>query len=180
VEPGASNDEDDDDSERPRADAGALADATPGQEIPPDARVPSPGIDAAVDPGCPLNYARLGQAGNVYRLGNDQSKWVEAELDCEDDGAGTHLAVIENNAELQLVSSLLGVGDGWIGVFEAGDTFVTVLGGNATFLPFLAGEPDENGPSACVTLVGNQHGFADDKCVKKHRYVCECDGNEAQ
>ncbi len=157
-----------------RVDAGRdVADARPGA---PDARLPP---DAGPAP-CPLNYSRLGAAGTLYRLGNGTTGWDAAEADCEDDGAGTHLAVLDDVEELAVVAPLLGADDAWIGVTNrvSRATWLTVLGDVAPIQPFQGGAPSPGRGRACVVLLGESQQFSNVACNPATRYVCECDGAE--
>jgi lectin-like protein len=161
------------DASLPRADA-APADATLGPDatLIPDAHVPAP---------CPDDYAPLGADGTVYRLGFGILNWDLAEADCEDDGDGTHLVVIEDEDELDQVTDMIGVGTAWVGVTDRieEDQWLTVFGEEAEVQPWGGGEPnDANGGEDCVELHAPPRKFNDVGCGKPNRYVCECDGRE--
>jgi len=148
-------------------DAPVRADAGAGT---PDARTIAP---------CPDNYAPLGAAGTVYRLGNGTSGWDVAEADCEDDGDGTHLVVLDDADELALVARLVGIGEAWIGVTDrvTRDIWLTVLGDVAPVQPWRGGAPSPGAGKACAALLGSGE-FSNAACARSTRYVCECDGLE--
>ena len=139
-----------------------------------DARAPdAPAV------ACPSNYVRLGEVGTLYRLGNGATDWDVAEADCAADAGGTHLAVLDDVAELGLVTRLVGTGDAWIGVTNRvdPDRFLTVLGDDAAVLPWRNGLPPGN-RKVCVALIGPDRLVDWFRCGEAHRYVCECDGAE--
>jgi len=153
------------------ADAGARPDAAASAV---DAAAPD---TAPAD--CPLNYARLGDAGTVYRLGYGTATWDAGEADCDDDGVGTHLVVLDDQDEMELIASLIGDGDAWIGVTDrvTPRRWLTVLGDEAPLLPWRQGAPDASG-TACVTVLADGKQIDDTSCASVRRYVCECDGVE--
>ena len=157
--------------------AGPVAeDASADARIPLDARRPP---DARPAP-CPINYARLGDAGTVYRLGNATSGWDAAEADCEDDGDGTHLVVLDDGDELAVVAPVIGAGDAWIGVTNrmSSATWLTVLGAVAPIQPWRGGAPSPGQGRACVVLLGETRELSNVACARASRYICECDGAE--
>lgn len=166
----------------PPGDDGALPDTPP---IAVDARVidAPPPIDAA--PGC-VNYV----AG--YRYIATHQTWREAELDCEDDSTGrSHLAVIDNSIEMiVLQNALVGTEDAmWIGVLRDRSSTTNpqswqwrhVTGGNAGYLPWATGEPDNATTDGFVVRLGKSAGRYYDRSVEDATLpaLCECDNQPA-
>jgi hypothetical protein len=65
-------------------------------------------------PTCPAEYGEAG--GSRYRFVSTASAWLAAEADREDDGFGTHLAVIADVAELAQVDALSSASNTWVGL----------------------------------------------------------------
>jgi len=152
-------------------------DAAPGS---PDAGAGSP--DAAAgspDAGssflCAATYTfTLGTS--KYRL-NGTDTWLSSELDCASDGAGMHLAVIDDAAELTGLIALAGANATWVGVSDrvVEGTWRSVTGGNAAVLPWSSGAPTAGGPD-CVEWNPTTNQFTDVACNASRYRICECDG----
>jgi hypothetical protein len=174
------------------ADTGGLAyepepgvDAAP-PNLPPDAAVPPDGppppppdaaLPADAPPQCPAGYAYY-DTGTAYRVASGFLTWLDAERDCEDDGFGTHLAVIQDQHELMLLDGLAS-GQVWVGLSDRidEDVWLWVTGEPAFYLPFKNGEPNDSGPTGedCVELMADEYN--DEGCdFAIQSYVCECDG----
>jgi hypothetical protein len=141
----------------------------------PDARQPLP-PDASK---CPPTYTLDPVTGTAYRFGTLSLQWTSAEGDCEFDGPGIHLAVIEDETERAHLADLVGNNQVWVGVTDRidEDRFRWVTGGDATFLPWKKNEPNDSAPGGedCVELDKGQYN--DESCtIVIQRYVCECDG----
>ncbi len=134
--------------------------------------------DARVDFNCPAPYQPATVNGRTsYRIRNNPSSWTDAESDCESDGPGIHLAVIDDAVELHALDDATNVANLWVGVSDrnTGGVFLRVTGGPADFLPWTAGEPNDQGfGEDCVELVGA--GINDEGCDDAQAYICECDG----
>ena len=137
-------------------------------------------IDASSDVGsggepvpraCLMNAAYTTKAGspNRYREGVPLVTWQMARQTCADEGA--HLWIVDSAAEMTAWD-----GD-WTGVTDAATegTWLTVNGTPATFLPWLAGQPDGGGGEDCVRT--DQAGFEDRDCNDTRDFVCECPVN---
>jgi hypothetical protein len=154
------------------ADASTDATTPTGPDAaPPDARPPL---------ACPDGYQADPTTGSSYRLSPAGIflDWSFAEGACADDGKGTHLVVIDDDAELGRVAALTGGNAAWIGISDrvTEDQFLRVTGGEATFLPWQSHQPDNSGlfGEDCVELTGGK--LNDQGCSTLERYVCECDG----
>lgn len=180
----------------PSADASLPPDAPPPDAPPPDAPPP----DAA--PSCPEGYSVVGNG--TYRAVNSGIRsisWAEAEDDCEDDGANTHLVVIDNQGENDTITKLLadstGLGaidDSWIGISDRAQEgrFVTVTGAlvcvcaddqctscvGPGYTSWNMGEPnDADDEEDCAEMLDDGAGRWNDRaCGDDNDYVCECDG----
>jgi hypothetical protein len=115
--------------------------------------------------------------------------WDGAELDCEDDGAGTHLAVPETQDERDALADAITSASFWIGVTDraATGTYVSVVGGEwfAEWYVNNNPQPDQGIGEDCVSLAGSLHADTqarrrnfDESCVGAKPYICECDMTE--
>jgi hypothetical protein len=152
-----------------------IADAPVPVDAAPDATADA-GADAAPDAtGCPAEYVRHDGSRSMYRLVLVADDWLAAELDCEDDGASSHLVVLDDAAELAVLDPLTSPKI-WVGttdrVFEG--TFFSVTTGVAPFTPWQSGEPNNSSNEDCAELDGNQ--LNDEGCGDTRAYLCECDG----
>lgn len=159
-------------------------------------------LDAFV---CPSGYAPLtgAPAGSLYRVsggpngtGNTgRSNWVDAQLDCGNDGVGTHLAIPETEEEYQALSDAVSGATRWLGVTDriTEATWIPIIGGT-TFVGHWFGNTPEQGDSGaanndCMTLcastrtgpLGTIHiaeamPCADTDADDARGYICECDG----
>jgi Lectin C-type domain len=151
-----------------------------------DAGVDSP-FDAPIDMvvlpdglGCPVGYATLtGVPTHAYRRIGTLTNWQNQVNACKADGANVYLVIPDDATELQAILTLAG-GPTWVGVNDitTEGTFVTVLGGAATYLPWASGQPDNSGNqggSDCVeALVGGT--YDDKRCAATSLIaVCECE-----
>jgi len=130
--------------------------------------------DAAI--GCPAGYTSL--AMGCYRFGGDNVTltWLDAEHDCERDGA--HLAVIDDVAEATTVTALASpTFDNWIGASDrvVEGTFVDVHGQPMLALAWLPGQPSGDD---CVEI-DDMLTIDDSDCLIVNEYVCEYDGEPA-
>ncbi len=165
----------------PGDDDGAVPDAPVAADAATDAAT-----DAAIDarpidapPPCPGSYV----AG--YRLITTAQSWRTAEADCEDDTTGlSHLVVIDDATELAAVNAALATaaaGDVWVGVMrDAPEPWVwrVVTGGNASFLPWEAGQPDNQSRDQQVVSLIRSSGLLRDVSTGSsvnRAALCECD-----
>lgn len=117
-----------------------------------------------------VGYTPVTGLQNTYRVSTiPDTTWNNARANCLADGAD--LIVYDDANELMRVPS----GD-WLGLTDqvTEDTFVTVRGAVATFLPWQAGEPDGGTVENCVRLDDSTSTFADRSCNEVHNWVCEC------
>jgi hypothetical protein len=102
-----------------RSTPGSIAPPPPPVDAAVDDAPPPPPVDAGVDapppppdaaaPTCPGGYVAVDGLASRYRVVTSQyRRWTGAEADCEDDGAGTHLVVLDSAAELALLDARLG------------------------------------------------------------------------
>jgi hypothetical protein len=130
---------------------------------------------------CPPGYAASG--AGCYRdyyseVPTEGKAFIDAELACEADGPGIHLAVISDAAEAQAIVAATDPGntDFWIGTteLEQPGTFLDVTGMPAAYLAWAPSEPD-GGVSYCV-FMSRDLSVADHDCAQLDDYVCEYDG----
>lgn len=143
-------------------------DAPPGapDAAPPDA-APPVAPDAAVPDAAPA-------CAYEYRAVTVEATWAAAAADCADDTPGlSHLVVLEDDAENTGVDGLTGNAPIWVGVTDevTEGTWVTVLGGVQTYLPWGGNAPDGSGD--CAERAGNGR-WNDLPCASTRRYLCEC------
>ncbi|MBL8624028.1 MAG: C-type lectin domain-containing protein [Myxococcales bacterium] len=164
-------------TDAPADDAALATDARP---------IDAPAIDAAIDarpidapPPCPGDYV------GGYRLITTAQSWRAAEADCEDDTAGlSHLVVIDNVGELATVNAALAAlaaGDVWVGVMRDAPTpwvWRVVTGGNASYLPWETGQPDNQSNDQQVVTLIRASGLLRDVSTGSstdRAALCECD-----
>jgi hypothetical protein len=130
--------------------------------------------------GCPVGYATLtGVPTHAYRRIGNATSWQNQVNTCKADGANVYLVIPDDATELQAILTLAG-GNTWVGIDDIAveGSYMTVLGGAATFLPWAAGQPDNSGPgtgSDCIeALVGGT--YDDKRCSATTAIaVCECE-----
>lgn len=137
------------------------------------------GFDATTDAGpmgpCPSGYDLI--AGHCYRSvevgAGGECSWLDAEEECEADGPGAHLAVIDDAEEAQRFTEGMVEQDSWIGISDriTEGTFITVTGA-AAFTAWDEGEPSVDGD--CVEIQPNGLMYVVD-CGVEEDYVCEYD-----
>ncbi|HEY5947193.1 MAG TPA: lectin-like protein [Kofleriaceae bacterium] len=138
------------------------------------------GIDSpdGMGGGCPSTYATLPNAGtHVYKLTASSALWATQRDRCATDGA--YLAVPDNVAELQAITTAAAAANTWVGLSdsEVEGTFKTTKDNSvATFLPWKAGEPDDAaGGQDCVSALMATPEIQTDKCSLSFPAVCECE-----
>lgn len=144
------------------------------------------GADASIDSGivipdglgCPVGYATLaGVPNRAYRRLGTLSSWQDQVTACQADGANVYLAVPDDATELQAILTLAST-DVWVGIDDVAteNSFVTVRGGAATFLPWAAAQPDDSGGgSDCVLALSASATYDDKRCITGEVAVCECE-----
>lgn len=152
-------------------------DAAHAIDAPPDAPPP---IDART---CPNGYTALAgaPATSKYALfGNTLSgtSWTAAKARCEADG--THLVIVETAAEATAIGNVIQLDVTspyyWEGVSDQAteDTWVTVAGGAATYLPWDPGQPNGGRAANCALLDAQGHLY-DFDCNGAEGFACECE-----
>jgi hypothetical protein len=131
---------------------------------------------------CPAGYVTLtgGNPGHLYRVLTVAANWASQEAACQLTTVKAHLAVPDDITELTALDTAIGgTLRYWIGVTDAPPategTFVTVLGANATYLPWDPPAPDDAGPGEdCVEAIPATHEFNDERCNQSRPAICEC------
>lgn len=147
------------------------------------------GIDTMADAAglrCPSSYgAILGYpTQSRYRFETTATTWLQAEQDCEDDGAAissasaSHLIVIDDVAErVAMIGGLAGSGnlnDQWVGATDlAAEGTVGYVTAQATTLALTPSMQADN--KDCIRMKNSGNTEYRD-CDEQNRYVCECDG----
>jgi hypothetical protein len=150
----------------PAIDAPAID--APAIDAPP---IDAPPIDAPAM--CPSSYMTVTGQTSHYRTVTTPQTWTAAEADCEDDGVGTHLAVIGSVSEDAAVDALTGASI-WFGLtdrkVEATPRWVT----GATPIYTNYGTMTNTTAYDCAGIY--QGKWAWGQCTTLIPYVCECDG----
>ena len=124
--------------------------------------------------GCPATgYMTLGGAGtNMYKFINVDRGYIGQRDACA--AEMTYLAIPNTTAELMAITALNGSNKTWVGINDivTEGTFQTSLNMTATFLPWAASEPDNNGNQDCVAGTGSTISTED--CDQTFKAVCEC------
>lgn len=154
-------------------------DATTGDAAALDAStLDAPASDAPADAAtCPTSYAAVPGQLSHYRIVPTPQTWSLAEADCEDDGVGTHLAVVDTMAEDAAVDALTGASI-WFGLTDrkVEGTPRWVTGATPTYTNY--GGPGNTAAYDCSGIYQGKWAWGD--CTTLIRYVCECDGMAAQ
>ena len=153
-----------------------LADGPASSDASSDASVPS---DAPITSGCPANFASItgGQGAHRYRLINATNDWSTQRGACAGMSSSAYLTIPDDAAELAAISTLSAASASWVGISDIAteNTFVTVKGAAATYLPWDSGQPDDNGGEDCVMIQTSASKLRDERCSTKYRAVCECE-----
>lgn len=124
---------------------------------------------------CAASYTLTVGASKVRVAG--PATWLEAEHACEADGFGMHLIQIYNFTDQQKIEGFLDPAPAaWVGISDrkTDNTFLRVIGGLPSYLPWAMGEPNFTGPG-CVILDPIARDYIDGDCNQSLMYVCECD-----
>ena len=125
-------------------------------------------VDTLAVRACLTEPAYVTSAGlaNTYREGVETVTWLQARANCMAEDAD--LWVVESSLEQNAFT-----GD-WTGITDDANenTWVMLDGSVATFLPFLAGQPDGGNAENCIRV--DSLGFEDRACTDLRDYVCEC------
>jgi hypothetical protein len=139
---------------------------------------PDAGVDAAPDApaaGCPSGYSEVAGSMHRYRPLVNRS-WDEAAADCKRDSTDAYLAIPDDPAELVNLATVA-TAPFWIGLDDndVEDRFVTQKGDEATFKPWLPGQPDDDNPGEdCVAAISGTQ-ITDERCGGRRAAVCECE-----
>jgi hypothetical protein len=131
-------------------------------------------FDIAYEPlDCPTEYEQVGTGCYRHEFNTVELAWTDAEAACEADGAGAHLAVIDDAGEMARLIRILAVQDASIGLNDRGveGTYRTVTVVEA-YVRWAPGQP--GGVDDCAAL--RAEGMHDRDCVDLNDYLCEYDG----
>jgi len=159
--------------------AGTYANQCVGDNAPNDATLAdAPAPDAPT--GCPASSVAItgGQAGHTYRRSQMSQNWLAQRSTCAAASSKAYLAIPDDQAELAAIATLSASTATWVGITDSAmeNTFLTVKGAAAAFLPWDTGEPDDQGPGEdCVIIQTSTAKLRDERCTTNFRAVCECD-----
>jgi hypothetical protein len=159
-------------------DANELPDAgMPDGPAAPDGSNPDASMTDAMMLSCPVGYAAMpGVTTHLYRKVVTAAGWSTHMTACATDGANAYLAIPNDATELAALVTLANA-DVWVGITDTATegTFQTVRGAIATFLPWSASEPDNNGNQDCVGAKKDDGKLETLQCTTSHVAICECE-----
>ncbi len=164
--------------------AGSYANQCVGAESPSDAHGgDAPASDAPIDApiiGCPSPYTTItgGQGTHRYQVVLMTANWQNQRAFCVSTTSSAYLAIPDDLAELNAIATLSAATASWVGISDLAteNTFLTVKGVAASYLPWASGQPDDQGPGEdCVIIETNGSQLRDERCNNKYRAVCECE-----
>ncbi|XP_046388745.1 hemolymph lipopolysaccharide-binding protein-like [Ischnura elegans] len=127
-------------------------------------------------PPVPQDYVLYAGVGYYKMHPPAEGGFVEAENTCIREGA--HLAIVNSDAEFDVIRSLVKEGSAYLGFHDRAKEgeFMTVLGQtmNSTGVnKWLAGEPNNSGPGENCGTYYFSGGFNDVPCDRKYPFICE-------
>ncbi len=144
---------------------------------------PPPTIDAgppidAAPPPCTEGAARMVDpaTGHCLIYVTTPASWDGADQACKALGATATLAVVQNQAENDILRSMIGSAQVWLGGNDKAveGTFAWVDGTPWAFSNWAPGEPNNNDNEDCAVLLGNNGGKWNDRdCPDPLGYLCE-------
>lgn len=149
-----------------------------------DAGIDAPPGDAPAV-GCPGNYAPLPNAPDNlhrYRRAPENLTWDAQRTFCAQTAPNAYLAIPNDVGELAGLATVAVTTPFWVGVHDqmTEGTFITVRGDPATFLPWAAGQPDNNAGGMgedCVAATPTT--ISDERCTgggnDLRPAICECE-----
>jgi hypothetical protein len=143
--------------------------------------------DAGIDlSACPASYTLSGNG--AYRRSTDVQVFANAASSCAADqpataGVFTHLVVIDDTTELDLLNTSFSGNDVWVGLTDivTAPTYQWVTAEPISVDPALwgVGKPDNPTTEQCVHVIPIQSadpGKLDTiGCTQFHYFICECD-----
>ena len=136
-----------------------------------------PGGDGPAMLGCPGDFVNIPGAGaHLYKLLIAADDWSMQVENCELVGNNVYLAIPDDLAELSGIHSLTTAAF-WIGIDDLAmeNTFVTVKGAAAMFLPWAGNQPNDLNNQDCVAVLNGGLNFDDQRCADAQAAVCECE-----
>jgi hypothetical protein len=142
-----------------------------------------PGIDVPMidspPTGCPGNYVTItgGQGTHRYRT-IPAANWNQQRDMCLATTSSAYLAIPDDLGELQAIATLAAQGRFWVGITDQAteNTWLNTKGVAQTFLPWIAGAPDDGGPGEdCVEGIMATSQINDERCNTQYVAVCECE-----
>lgn len=128
--------------------------------------------------GCPAGYAPLPgvSSTHLYRKLVTPAGWTNQRTACGNEPANVYLAIPNDAIELQALATLA-TADFWVGISDAAieGMYVDVHGAVATFLPWAASEPDNNGNQDCVRARSSPAQLETLTCGTPAIAICECE-----
>ena len=130
---------------------------------------------------CPSGYTFTGTG--CYRFagtaGSGTIDWFVSEAQCEADGPGRHLVVLDTMAEAMAVDTFVPstIVDHFVGATDlvTEGTYISVLGTPFPYINWDTGQPAGGTARNCMIFTDATTMQAED-CVNGDDYVCEYDG----
>jgi len=137
------------------------------------------GPDAPGPSKCAPAFGPLpGVPDHVYFLFTTDADYDSQKGACSVQGPGSYLAIPDDVIELAALTTLASQPSMWVGVDDelVEGNYVTSRGQPAPFLPWGAGQPDDQPPGEdCVAAIASGNTYDDQPCSNSLRAVCECE-----
>lgn len=150
------------------------------EEVPDSALVDVPPgtIDAPLDGSDATGLCAISYAGNRYQAKNYLYSWAMADNYCRtlqvpNSTKYSHLAVVDDQADLSAITSAAGSAAAWVGLSydSINGRWSWITAQSVPTIVWGANEPTGAGSCALATTTG----LVDDSCAQSRPFVCECD-----
>ena len=130
--------------------------------------------------GCPAGYVALtGVPGHLYKVVPTTANWATQHQACRLTSLAAYLAVPDTIEELTAMDAIANATNYWVGITDSATemTWLNVLGGAQTFLPWQPPAPDNDAGGQgedCVEALSALHTINDLRCNMSLPAICEC------